>query len=83
VPVKITVFEGLNSFEINRDDKWGGPIQFQSIELLISVFGENNLSPQDLKLGIADWIVNLLEPIRDHFESDEMKELVYQAYPNK
>jgi tyrosyl-tRNA synthetase len=74
---------GLNSFEINRDDKWGGPIQFQSIELLISVFGENNLSPQDLKLGIADWIVNLLEPIRDHFESDEMKELVYQAYPNK
>ena len=72
---------GSNTFVIARDVKWGGPVEFESIDTLTKAFGEKTLSPQDLKLGIADWIINFLEPIREYFESYQMQELVAQAYP--
>jgi tyrosyl-tRNA synthetase len=58
----------INQFIINRDEKWGGIIVFNSIEDLIKTFEEKILSPQDLKLGIADWIIDFLNPIREYFE---------------
>lgn len=71
---------GTNEFKINRDEKWGGIISFESIETLKKTFEEKTLSPQDLKLGIADWIVEFLTPIREYFETVEMVELTVQAY---
>ena len=53
---------------------------FGSIEDIIKTFEERILSPQDLKLGIADWIIMFLAPIREYFESPEMVELTAQAY---
>ncbi len=70
-------------FIINRDEKWGGPIGFSNIDQLIKSFEEKTLSPQDLKLGISDWIINFLQPVREYFSTDSMVELVSQAYPSK
>lgn len=72
---------GSVPFVIERDVKWGGPVEFATIDSLTDAYGEKTLSPQDLKLGIADWIINFLEPIRDHFSTNQMKELEAQAYP--
>jgi tyrosyl-tRNA synthetase len=73
---------GLSTFEINRDVKWGGPINFESIDSITKAFGEKTLSSQDLKLGISDWVIKFLEPVREYFNTDKMKELETQAYPN-
>jgi tyrosyl-tRNA synthetase len=72
-----------SNFVINRDEKYGGPISYETVDQVIKSFEEKTLSPQDLKLGISDWTINFLEPIREYFSSDQMVELVGQAYPTK
>jgi tyrosyl-tRNA synthetase len=73
---------GSDEFVIQRDIKWGGPIEFKSFDQLTNAYGEKTLSPQDLKLGIADWVINFLEPIRDYFSTYKMQELESEAYPD-
>ncbi len=79
----INSLKGLNSFVINRDEKWGGTISYNNMDQLIKSFEDKILSPQDLKLGISDWIINFLEPVQKYFSSDPMVELSAQAYPTK
>jgi hypothetical protein len=37
--------------------------------------------PGDLKNGVAGYLNGLLDPIRKEFESEEMQELILNAYP--
>ncbi|CAI5759303.1 unnamed protein product [Candida verbasci] len=73
-----------NSFElnINRPEKFGGPILYKSIEDLKNDFKDEKLSPPDLKIGVADKINELLEPIRKEYESSkEFQVAQEQGYP--
>ena len=79
----INTLMSIQEFVINRDEKYGGPISYSTIDQIVKSFEEKILSPQDLKLGISDWIINFLEPVRQYFSSDLMVELINQAYPNK
>jgi tyrosyl-tRNA synthetase len=75
--------KGRDSFTIKRDLKYGGDISFSSYEELESAFAQKKLYPLDLKLGMADAINELLEPIRAEFNSSkEMQELTKKAYPS-
>lgn len=78
----IIELKGLDKFVINRDEKWGGRLEFDSYEEIESLYSTNQIAPPDIKMGIADFINELIEPIRQKFDSDEMKELVKKAYPN-
>jgi len=69
-----------DSFIINRPEQWGGILLFLSFDHLVDDYINKKLSAPDLKLGISDWIIELLQPIRDHFETEEMKELEKSAY---
>ena len=82
-----------DSFIINRPEQWGkssplelcssasgGILSFSSFDHLVDEYINKKLSAPDLKLGISDWIIELLQPIRDHFETEEMKELEKSAY---
>ena len=69
-----------DSFIINRPEQWGGILLFSSFDHLVDDYINKKLSAPDLKLGISDWIIELLQPIRDHFETEEMKELEKSAY---
>lgn len=74
--------EGHFEFFINRPDKFGGPITYNSFEQLRSDFKEEKLSPPDLKTGVADAIVELLEPIRQEYaNSPEFQEAQEKGYP--
>ena len=67
-------------FVINRPDKFGGEIIYKSFEDLNEDFLNKNLYPTDLKLGISEWLINFLEPLREKFLGEEMSEILKNAY---
>ena len=71
---------GSNKFIINRDEKWGGKLEFDNYEQVVSQYKSNQIAPPDIKLGISDFINELINPIRCKFETPEMKELYAKAY---
>lgn len=72
---KYIIFEKLkdlgNEFVIKRPEKWGGNLLFKTYEELEDSFVKKELHPMDLKTATADYIDQLLEPIRKHFDKNE------------
>lgn len=73
----------IPSFVINRDERWGGPMSFTTFDELVDNFTKDVLCPSDVKLGVCDFLTNLLEPVRNHFETEDMIRLTELSYPNK
>lgn len=70
------------NFFIDRPDKYGGPITYESLDQLKSDFESEKLSPVDLKSGMADKINELLAPIKEKFSSNkEFQEFGEKGYP--
>lgn len=67
------------SFVIERPEKWGGNLEYKNYEELEKDFIEKQLHPQDLKIAVARFINNLLDPIREGMKNES--ELVKAAYP--
>jgi len=67
-------------FIINRPEKFGGPIEYKDFLELRSAFANKQLHPADLKLGIIDYVNNLLKPIREEAEKQEIAKLMEKAY---
>ena len=72
----------IDNFVIIRDEKYGSNISYEDLDTIINDYTQDKLTPQDLKSGISDWIINILEPVRDHFNSSELIELTKKAYEN-
>ena len=70
----------IDKFIINRDIKWGGILEYETVEKMELDYTQNILTPPDLKLGIVDWLIQLLKPLHVYFDSDPMKELIKKAY---
>lgn len=67
-------------FIINRNEKYGGKIIIKSYSELIEKFKNKDLHPADLKMGISDFIILLVKPIRELFDIKENKDLLQRAY---
>ncbi len=65
------------SFVIERPEKYGGNLTFDSYDDLESAFVKKELHPLDLKLGVAKELNNLLSKFR---EDPEVKRLHEEAY---
>lgn len=82
---KIVLFPILKrknkKFKIERPEKFGGTIEFENYEQLEESFINKKIHPMDLKSSVAKEFVNILKPLREHFETSEMKKLVKEAYP--
>jgi tyrosyl-tRNA synthetase len=76
----IIELEGKSSFIINRDEKWGGVIIVNSYDELVSEYEQNNITPPDIKLGVSDFLINLLEPLRNECDNDIVRDLINLAY---
>ncbi|ODQ46533.1 hypothetical protein PICMEDRAFT_16401 [Pichia membranifaciens NRRL Y-2026] len=75
---------GEDTFEffIDRPEKYGGPISFKSYEELESTFAKEELSPVDLKSGVADAINVLLTPIIEEYKNNKEFQLAEaEGYP--
>ncbi len=66
------IIEGLN---IKREEKFGGNVSYLKYEDLEKDYKEKKLYPTDLKNYVADWLVNFLRPIREHFSKGKAKEM--------
>ena len=74
---KYIIFEVNDTFEIERPDKFGGNVSYNSYEELEEAFKNQELKSIDLKQGVARMINKMLEPTRKHFnENKKAKELL-------
>ncbi len=54
---------------VERPEKYGGTIVFESYEELEKAYSAGELHPLDLKNATAEALIKILEPIRKYFES--------------
>ncbi|MEM5836681.1 MAG: tyrosine--tRNA ligase [Candidatus Aenigmatarchaeota archaeon] len=73
---KHLIFRKFKRMKIERAEKYGGTIEFESYEELEKAFKKGELHPLDLKNAVADYIDQMVKPIREHFEKNsKAKEL--------
>jgi methionine--tRNA ligase beta chain len=70
-------------FTVRRPEKFGGDSHYASYAELEAAYVAKQVFPLDLKNSVAAALNELLQPIRQHFTSQEMKELVARAYPKE
>ncbi len=64
------IFPSHGKLTIERPEKWGGNVEFNTPEELEGEFREGNVHPGDLKSSVAKAINRLIEPVRLHFKND-------------
>lgn len=74
---KYIIFERVDKVTIERPEKFGGNVIFDSYADLEEAFATEKLHPMDLKNMAAKEINKLLDPVRTHFQEDKnAKELL-------
>lgn len=80
---KHIIFREKKVFSVERPAKFGGAIEFQDYGELERAYAEGNLHPQDLKNGVAEALIAILEPVRRYFantrEASECLDAVRRA----
>jgi tyrosyl-tRNA synthetase len=64
-----------SKLKIKRPDKFGGNVTYDSYEKLEKDFKDKKLHPMDLKAGMADRLVEILQPAMKHFSTPKVKKL--------
>lgn len=75
---KYIVFEKISEFVIERPEKFGGDATFATYEELEKAFVEGAIHPLDLKNSAAKYIDQLIEPVRQHFATNEKAKTLLQ-----
>ncbi|MEM5772610.1 MAG: tyrosine--tRNA ligase [Candidatus Aenigmatarchaeota archaeon] len=74
---KHLIFRKFKSMKVERPLKFGGAIEFKSYEEVEKAFKQGELHPLDLKNAVADYLDQMIKPVRDHFEKNsKAKELL-------
>lgn len=61
------IFPREGHMHIDRPEKYGGPLDFNSYEELKAAYYGGGLSPVDLKAGVVDGLDKTLAPVRAYF----------------
>ncbi len=69
------IFRKFGSMRVERDKKHGGDIVFDSYSDLEKTFAAGDLHPVDLKNSVSEYLDEMIQPIREHFEHGKSKEL--------
>ena len=75
---KHLIFRGEEKeFTIERPAKYGGPVSVWSYEELERMYVEGKIHPLDLKNAVANYLIELIAPIRERVSrSEEVKKIV-------
>ena len=68
---KYMVFERFDKVKIERPTKFGGDVEYNSYNEMESDFVSGKLHPMDLKTATANYIDQLIEPTRVHFDKNK------------
>lgn len=74
--VRKLIFPRDGEFVIARKPEHGGELRFTSADEVDEAFVSGKLHPADLKNGVADWLVDTLEPARKAFEAPDKRALL-------
>ncbi|ODS39638.1 MAG: tyrosine--tRNA ligase [Candidatus Altiarchaeales archaeon WOR_SM1_86-2] len=66
---KYLIFPKLGGLKIERREKFGGDIEFNSYNELEGAYSNKKLHPMDLKQGVSEGLIKILEPVRDMIEA--------------
>lgn len=71
---KYLIFYNLNSsLLIPRSSEYGGNLEYRSYEDLEKDYVNKKLHPMDLKMAVAEWLIQKLAPARAYFEDPSRK----------
>ena len=74
--VRSLIFQDKESkLEIKRSEKFGGNLTYSSYSKISEDFLNGKLHPMDLKNAVAEKIIRILAPAREHFEKPEIKKM--------
>ena len=77
---KYIIFEKFNAVEIKRSEKFGGDLNIGSYGELEKLYAEGKIHPMDLKSTVAEKLNELIEPVRQHFNTNaRAKKLLEQV----
>ncbi|MFX0032306.1 MAG: tyrosine--tRNA ligase [Candidatus Hermodarchaeota archaeon] len=75
---KYILFELIDSFKVERSEKYGGDVIYRSYKELENDYRKENLNPADLKPALTKYLNQLLGPIREHFKSNKAAKKLYE-----
>lgn len=76
---RFILFRKLKSLRIEREAKYGGPVEFFSAAELEASYRAGDLHPADLKRGVGEGLDEIIAPIRRHFEDVPSARRLYLA----
>lgn len=68
---KYLIFPRVDKFIIKRAPKFGGNLEFINFEDLKNSFQKKELHPQDLKNATAEYLIEILKPIKEYFNKNK------------
>jgi tyrosyl-tRNA synthetase len=78
--MKYIIFEKFQKVKIERPAKFGGDLEIESYSEFVRLYEEGKIHPTDLKQAVANYINEILEPVRKHFQNNsrarELEEFV-------
>jgi tyrosyl-tRNA synthetase len=66
---KYVIVPRIGGLNIDRPEKFGGPVSFLSYDDIASSYFLGKLHPMDLKKGVAEGLIKALAPVRAFFAS--------------
>lgn len=63
------VFPTLGRLDVDRPERFGGPVSFASYGELAEAYFGGRLHPADLKKGAAEAVIECLRPVSEYFEA--------------
>lgn len=74
---RYVIFPLKGSMPVERKKEYGGDVTYDSYKELENDYANGKLHPQDLKSGVRDSLIKILEPIRNEFKgkNEELLEL--------
>ena len=67
---RLIVFPALGRLDVDRPERYGGPVSYDSYMELARDFASGELHPLDLKNALAEALAEILRPVREHFEKE-------------
>ncbi|MDF1540861.1 MAG: tyrosine--tRNA ligase [Candidatus Thorarchaeota archaeon] len=66
--VRFIILPRMGKIEIKRKEKFGGDIEFKSIDAFEAEYKDGKIHPMDVKQAVTDTLIDILEPAREYFE---------------
>jgi len=78
---KHIVFHEFDTMSVERPEKFGGNVDYDNFESLVSDFSQKKLHPTDLKQAVGESLVKIVSPVREKLAlSDELSNLIKNSY---